>query len=72
MKMRKMKKRENKIVRGIKTLVQGIVGTSLIIGILTLLGMSVEWICADKGRFILAIFIFSYILYRIYKNEFED
>ena len=72
MKMRKMKKRENKIVRGIKTLVQGIVGTSLIIGILTLLGMSVEWVCADKGRFILAIFIFSYILYRIYKNEFED
>ena len=72
MKMRKMKKRENKIVRGIKTLVQGIVGTSLIIGILTLLGMSVEWIYMDKGRFILAMFIFSYILYRIYKNEFED
>ena len=72
MKMRKMKKRENKIVRGIKTLVQGIVGTSLIIGILTLLGMSVEWIYVDKGRFILAMFIFSYILYRIYKNEFED
>lgn len=72
MKMKKMKKRENKIVRGIKTLVQGIVGTSLIIGILTLLGMSVEWIYVDKGRFILAMFIFSYILYRIYKNEFED
>ena len=70
--MRKMKKRENKIVRGIKTLVQGIVGTSLIIGILALLGMSVEWIYMDKGRFILAMFIFSYILYRIYKNEFED
>ena len=70
--MRKMKKRENKIVRGIKTLVQGIVGTGLIIGILALLGMSVEWIYMDKGRFILAMFIFSYILYRIYKNEFED
>lgn len=70
--MRKMKKRENKIVKGIKTLVQGIVGTSLIIGILALLGMSVEWIYIDKGRFILAMFIFSYILYRIYKNEFED
>lgn len=72
MKMRKMKKRENKIVRGIKTLVQGIIGTGLIIGILALLGMSVEWIYMDKGRFILAMFIFSYILYRIYKNEFED
>lgn len=70
--MRKMKKRENKIVRGIKTLVQGIIGTGLIIGILALLGMSVEWIYMDKGRFILAMFIFSYILYRIYKNEFED
>ena len=70
--MRKMKKRENKIVRGIKTLVQGIIGTGLIIGILALLGMSVELICIDKGRFILAMFIFSYILYRIYKNEFED
>lgn len=72
MKMKKMKKRENKIVRGIKTLVQGIIGTGLIIGILALLGMSVEWIYMDKGRFILAMFIFSYILYRIYKNEFED
>ena len=70
--MKKMKKRENKIVRGIKTLVQGIIGTGLIIGILALLGMSVEWIYVDKGRFILAMFIFSYILYRIYKNEFED
>lgn len=72
MKMRKMKKRENKIVRGIKTLVQGILGTIIILGIFTMLGISVEWICADKGRFVLAIFIFSYILYRIYKNEFED
>lgn len=72
MKMRKMKKRENKIIKGLKMLVQGIIGTILIIGIFTMLGMSVEWVCADKGRFILAIFIFSYILYRIYKNEFED
>lgn len=72
MKMRKMKKRENKIVRGIKTLVQGILGTIIILGVFTMLGMSVEWICVDKGRFILAMFIFSYILYRIYKNEFED
>lgn len=70
--MRKMKKRENKIVKGIKMLIQGIIGIILIIGIFAMLGMSVEWVCADKGRFILAIFIFSYILYRIYKNEFED
>lgn len=72
MKMRKMKKRENKIVKGIKMLVQGIIGTIIILGIFAMLGMSAEWVCADKGRFILAIFIFSYILYRIYKNEFED
>ena len=72
MKMRKMKKRENKIVKGIKMLIQGIIGTILIIGIFAMLGMSVEWVCADKGRFILVMFIFSYILYRIYKNEFED
>lgn len=70
--MRKMKKRENKIVKGIKMLIQGIIGTILIIGIFAMLGMSVEWVCADKGRFILVMFIFSYILYRIYKNEFED
>lgn len=70
--MKKMKKRENKIVKGLKMLVQGIIGTVIILGIFAMLGMSVEWVCADKGRFILAMFIFSYILYRIYKNEFED
>lgn len=72
MKMRKMKKRENKIVKGLKMLVQGIIGIVIILGIFAMLGMSVEWVCADKGRFILVMFIFSYILYRIYKNEFED
>lgn len=72
MKMKRIRRKENKIVRGIKTLVQGILGTIIILGIFAMLGMSVEWVCADKGRFILAIFIFSYILYRIYKNEFED
>lgn len=59
-----------------KELVKRIIGIILVVGIVLgiakVVGLSVEWLCADKGRYILAIGILSYIAYRFFKIEFGE
>ena len=69
--MRKRKK-ENKLKVAIKTLVQSLLLTGLLLGIIALIGNFVEWGCADGGRYFLVMLILGYVLYRIFKSEFDD
>lgn len=54
----------------IKFMLQVLVLGSVILGIITLLGWLVEWLCVDMGRYMLGLGIFIYILYRMFKSEF--
>lgn len=69
--MRKRKK-ENKLKVAIKTLVQSLLLTGLLLGVIALIGNFVEWSCADGGRYFLVTLILGYVLYRIFKSEFDN
>lgn len=69
--MRKRKK-ENKLKVVIKTLVQSLLLTGLLLGVIALIGNFVEWSCADGGRYFLVMLILGYVLYRIFKSEFDN
>lgn len=68
----KKRKKENKLKVAIKMLVQSLLLTGLLLGIIALIGNFVEWSCADGGRYFLVMLILGYVLYRIFKNEFDD
>ena len=68
----KKRKKENKLKVAIKTLVQSLLLTSLLLGIIALIGNFVEWNCADGGRYFLVIVILGYVLYRMFKSEFDN
>ena len=55
----------------LKNLIGGAVGAVIVLGIFALIGWFVEWTCADIGRFVLVIGIFSYIAYRMLKDELD-
>lgn len=55
----------------LKNLIGGAVGATIILGVFALLGWFVEWTCADMGRFVLVIGIFSYIFYKMLKEELD-
>lgn len=55
----------------LKNLIGGAVGAMVVLGIFALIGWFVEWACADIGRFVLVIGIFSYIAYKMLKDELD-
>ena len=55
----------------LKNLIGGAVGAVIVLGIFALIGWFVEWTCADMRRFVLVIGIFSYIAYRMLKDELD-
>lgn len=55
----------------LKNLIGGAVGATIILGVFALLSWLVEWACADTGRFVLVIGIFSYIFYKMLKEELD-
>lgn len=66
------RKKENKLKVAIKTLVQSLLLTGLLLEVITLIGNFVEWNCADGGRYFLVIVILGYVLYRMFKSEFDN
>ena len=52
----------------LKNLIGGAVGAVIVLGIFALIGWFVEWTCADIGRFVLVIGIFSYIAYKMLQD----
>ena len=68
----KERKKENKLKVAIKRLVQSLLLTGLLLGIIALIGNFVKWSCADYGRYFLVIVILGYVLYRMFKSEFDN
>lgn len=68
----KKRKKENKLKVAIKMLVQSLLLTGLLLGIIALIGNFVEWSCADSGRYFLVMLILGYVLYRMFKSEFDN
>ena len=52
-------------------LLGGCIGTTVLLGCIGLLGGLVEWLCVDKGRFILGLIILGYIVYKLMKEELD-
>ena len=44
---------------------------TIILGVIALVNLLAEWLCADAGRYMLGIGIFSYIAYRMLKDELD-
>lgn len=57
------------MVKMIKIIATGVVETGIIIGIMTLLGNLVEWLCADTGRYLLGLIIGVHAIYKMLKKE---
>lgn len=55
----------------IKFMLQVLVLGSVILGIIGIVNFIIEWGCADTGRYVLLMGIFSYIIYRMFKEEFD-
>lgn len=68
----KKRKKENKLKVAIKRLVQSLLLTGLLLGIIALIRSFVEWSCTDGGRYFLVIVILGYVLYRMFKSEFDN
>lgn len=68
----KKRRKENKIKGLVKLLVQSLLLTGLLLGAISLLGLFVEWSCADSGRYFLVMLILGYGLYKIFKSEFDN
>lgn len=45
---------------------------TIILGVIVLINLLAEWLCADVGRYVLGIGILVYILYRFFKSEFSE
>ena len=53
------------------TILGSVILGSIILGIIALLGWLVDWLCVDKGRFILGLIILGYIVYKLMKEELD-
>lgn len=45
---------------------------TIVLGVIALINLLIEWLCADVGRYMLGMGILIYILYRFFKSEFSE
>lgn len=45
---------------------------TIILGVIALINLLTEWLCADAGRYMLGVGILVYVLYRFFKLEFGE
>lgn len=64
-----MKKQSKKII---KNLIGGIIITLIILAIFKILGIVINWLMVDTGRYMLGIGIIGFIAYKLLKRELDD
>lgn len=52
-------------------LLGGVILATIIMGILSMISWFIDWVCLDKGRYILAMIIIGYIVVKMVKKELE-
>lgn len=52
-------------------LLGSMITTAIVIGVLSMINWFIDWVCADQGRYILAMIILGYVIAKMIKKELE-
>lgn len=57
--------------RLVREIIVSIILVGILLGIIWLLGTLVNWLCVDRGRFVLGMIILIYAIYRQLREELD-